>query len=72
MANQSQSPLPPLTTAAAREEVRPWDRVWTIPGSVDVGLEEELGLEVGHKNKLSQVEQKTNHVMEGGNKNGPR
>lgn len=52
MANQSQSPLPPLATAAAaatREEVRLWDREWAIPGSVDVGLEQGLGLEVCNK-----------------------
>lgn len=50
MANQSQSPLLPLATAAvaaAREDVRLWDRDWTIPGSVDVGLDEGLGLEGG-------------------------
>lgn len=47
MANQSQSPLPPLATAAAaaREEVRPWDRDWTIPVSAHVEAEEGLGLE---------------------------
>lgn len=52
IASQSQTPLPPLATAAvvaAREEVRLWDRGWTIPGSVDAGLEEGLGLEVGNK-----------------------
>lgn len=50
MANQSQSPRPPRATAAAaaaREEVRLWDRDWAIPGFVDVGLEEGLGLEEG-------------------------
>ncbi len=54
MANQSQSPLPPLATAAAaatRDEVRLCDRDWAIPGSVDVGLEEGLGLKVGNKRK---------------------
>lgn len=47
MANQSQSPLPPLATAAAaaREEVRLWDRDWTIPVSAHVEAEEGLGLE---------------------------
>lgn len=50
IASQSQIPLPPLATAAAaREEVRLWDRDWVIPGSVDMGLEEGLGLEVGNK-----------------------
>lgn len=47
MASQSQSPLPPLATAAAAaawEEVRLWDKDWAIPGSVDVGLEDGLGL----------------------------
>ena len=52
MANQSQSPLLPLATAAAaaaaREEVRLWDRECAIPGSVDVGLDEGLGLEGGN------------------------
>lgn len=58
MANQSQSPLPPLATAAAaaaREVVRLWDREWATPGSVDVGLEEGLGLEVCNKKVLPQV-----------------
>lgn len=45
MANQSQSPLPPLATAAARDEVRLWDRDWTIPVSAHVEAEEGLGLE---------------------------
>lgn len=47
MANQSQSPLPPLATAAAaaREEVRLWERDWTIPVSAHVEVEEGLGLE---------------------------
>lgn len=52
MANQSQSPLPPLATAAAaaaRDEVRLWDRDWAAPGSVDIGLEEGLGLKQGKK-----------------------
>lgn len=56
IANQSQSPLPPLATAAAaaaRDEVRLWDRDWAIPGSVDVGLEEGLGLEVGNKREYN-------------------
>lgn len=56
MANQSQSPLPPLATAAAaaaREVVRLWDREWATPGSVDVGLEEGLGLEVCNKESKS-------------------
>lgn len=51
MANQSQSPLLPLATAAAaaaREEVRLWGIEWAIPGSVDVGLDEGLGLEGGN------------------------
>lgn len=49
MANQSQSPLLPLATAdavAAREEVKLWDRHWVIPGFVEAGLDEGLGLEV--------------------------
>lgn len=47
MANHSQSPLPPLATADADavEEVRLWDRDWSIPGSTVVGLGEGLGLE---------------------------
>lgn len=47
MANQSQSPLPPLATAAAatREVVRLLDRDWTIPVSAHVEAEEGLGLE---------------------------
>ena len=42
MANQSQSPLPLLATAAAaaRDEVRLWDRDWTIPVSAHVEAEE--------------------------------
>lgn len=46
MANQSQSPLLPLATAAAvaRELVRLWDRDCAVPGSTDVGLDEGLGL----------------------------
>lgn len=45
MASQSQTPLPPLATAAAvRELVKLWDRDWATPGSVDVGLDEGLGL----------------------------
>lgn len=50
IANQSQSPRLPLATAAAaaREEVRPWDRDWTTPASAHVETEEgALGLEVG-------------------------
>lgn len=50
MANQSQSPLPPLATAAAG--VRLWDRDWAAPGSVDIGLEEGLGLEQGKKKRM--------------------
>lgn len=45
MASQSQRPLPPLATAAAvRELVKLWDKDWAAPGSVDVGLDEGLGL----------------------------
>lgn len=58
MANQSQSPLPPLATAAAatvRDEVRLWDRDWAAPGSVDIGLEEGLGLEQGKKREQSVI-----------------
>lgn len=53
-ANHSHRPLLPLATAAAaaREDIRLWDRDWTKPGSADVGLEEGLGLDVGgEKNK---------------------
>lgn len=52
-ANHSHRPLLPLATAAAaaREDIRLWDRDWTIPGSADVGLEEGLGLDVGGEKK---------------------
>lgn len=56
IANQSQSPLPPLATAAAvaaREDVRPWDRDWAIPVSVDVGVEEGLGVLRGRMREVS-------------------
>ena len=56
MANQSQSPRPLLATAAAaaaREEVRLWDRDWAIPGSVEVGLGEGVGLEVDNERTTS-------------------
>lgn len=50
MANHNHSPRPPLATAAAaREEVRLWDRDWTIPVSAHVEVEEGLGLEEGHR-----------------------
>lgn len=60
MANQSQSPLPPLATAAAaaREEVRLWDRDGTIPVSAHVEAEEGLGLEEDNRRRGG----KKNHV----------
>lgn len=48
MASHSQTPLPPLATAAAataRDDVRLWVRDWATPGSADIGLEVGLGLE---------------------------
>lgn len=53
MANQSQSPRPLLAAAASREEVRLWDRDWAIPGSVEVGLGEGVGLEVDNERTTS-------------------
>lgn len=54
MASQSQTPLPPLATAAAvRELVKLWDRDWATPGSVDVGLDEGLGVLRGRMSEVS-------------------
>jgi len=53
IASQSQSPLfPPGTAAAAAARgLVPWDRHGADPGSVDVGLDEGLGLKQRKENE---------------------